>query len=91
MTGAATSDAALFGRLLDNSRGEMSPNLARYVLTLGFNKRDQERMNELAERNQEGALAVAEREELMTNVRTGHLLAMLHAKARKSLSKKQKV
>ena len=31
----------------------MSPELARYVLTLGFGEEDQARMKDLAERNQD--------------------------------------
>jgi hypothetical protein len=42
-------------------------------------------MRELAERNQEGALGPKEREELQNYVKAGHLLALLHSKARSSL------
>jgi hypothetical protein len=35
-----SSEVAIFGRLLRNHKGEMSPALARYVLTLGFDKQD---------------------------------------------------
>jgi len=83
------SEIALFGRILTNGPGEMSPELARYVLTLGFGAEDQARMKDLAERNQDGALASEEQEELRSFVRAGHLLALLHSKARKSLEKKQ--
>ena len=31
-----STDIAIFGRLLNEHRGEMSPDLARYVLGLGF-------------------------------------------------------
>ena len=43
----------------------------------------------LAERNQEGALAAEEREELQNYVKAGHLLALLHSKARRSLKAKE--
>jgi hypothetical protein len=36
----------------------MSSELARYVLTLGFNDEDQARMTDLAARNQEGDLSL---------------------------------
>jgi hypothetical protein len=80
-----TSDVALFARLLENAKGEMSPSLARYILTLGFGEDDQARMRDLADRNQRGALTAAERDDLVSYVRTGHLLALLHSKARNSL------
>lgn len=84
-----TSEAGIFGRILSNSRAEMSPNLARYVLTLGFSAADQTRMQDLANRNQEGRLAPEEHQELVSYVGAGHLLALLHSKARKSLKKKK--
>ncbi len=84
----STSEVAIFGRILSNARGSMSADLARYVLTLGFGDDDQKRMKDLAERNQDGALTPAEHEELMSFVRAGHLLALLHSKARQSLRKK---
>jgi hypothetical protein len=88
-TKARTSEAAIFGRLLNNAKDEMSPALARYVLKLGFGASDQARMRDLAEKNQNGSLPPAEHEELMNYVRAGHLLALLHSKARKALKRKK--
>src|SRR5438309_1654693 len=82
---AKSSEVAIFCRLLINGQSKMSPDLARYVLTLGFNDEDQDRMRNLAAGNQEGALSSEEHEELMTYVKAGHLLALLHSKARRSL------
>lgn len=84
-----TTEVAIFGRLLDNRKGELSPALARYVLTLGFNETDQARMRDLAARNQEGSLSAEEHAELMSYVKAGHLLALLHSKARKALRKRK--
>ena len=56
---------------------------------LGFDTADQNRMHDLAARNQEGTLTPEEREELLNYVNAGHLLALLHSKARKSLGKKK--
>jgi hypothetical protein len=61
--------------------------LASYVLTLGFTEEDQARMKDLAERNQDGALSPEEEEELRNYVRAGHLLALLHSKARQALKR----
>jgi hypothetical protein len=84
-----TSELAIFGRLLKPDKGDLSRELARYLLTLGFGEEDQARMRELAERNQAGALSSAEQEELQNYVKAGHLLALLHSKARKSLKRKK--
>lgn len=84
-----TSELSIFARLLKADKGDLSHELARYLLTLGFGEEDQVRMRELAEKNQQGALSTAEQEELQNYVRAGHLLALLHSKARKSLKRKK--
>jgi hypothetical protein len=89
-TGKANkSDIAIFRRLLSDPKGKMSPRLARYVLTLGFSDADQSRMLELAARNQEGGLSGEEHEELLSYVKAGHLLALIHSTARKALKKRR--
>lgn len=80
-----TSEIAILARLLRADEGTMRRDLARYILTLGFDEEDQGRMRDLAERNQEGALSSEEQEELRSYVKAGHLLALLHSKARRSL------
>jgi hypothetical protein len=84
-----TSEIAIFARLIKANNGDLSRALARYILTLGFDEQDQARMLELAESNQEGTLAPKEREELQNYVKAGHMLALLHSKARRSLKATQ--
>lgn len=80
-----SSEIAIFGRLIRADESDLSRELAGYILTLGFDERDQGRMSELAERNQDGRLSSEEKEELGNYVKAGHLLALLHSKARRSL------
>src|SRR5262249_21558054 len=82
-----TSEIAIFGRLLRNSKGQMSRSLARYVLTLGFSDDERSRVQDLATRNQEGTLSAEQKEELHHYVQAGHLLALLHSEARRTLNK----
>jgi hypothetical protein len=84
-----TSEIAIFGRLIKADKGDLSRELAQYILTFGFDEDDQARMRDLAERNQEGSLSSEEREELQNYVKVGHLLALLHSKARRSLKAEQ--
>jgi hypothetical protein len=79
------SEIAIFARLIKADDGDLSRELARYILTLGFDEPDQARMRELAERNEEGALSSDEQRELQNYVKAGHMLALLHSKARRSL------
>jgi hypothetical protein len=88
-TSQVTSEIAVFGRLIQSENGDLDERLARYVLTLGFAKSDQDRMNDLAKRNQDGILPAHDREELQSYVRAGHLLALLQSKARKSLKRRR--
>ena len=87
--GPTSSEVAIFGRLIRADRGNLSRQLARFILTVGFDPADQERMKDLAARNQEGTLSPEEQEELQSYVKAGHLLALLHSKARKSLRKQK--
>jgi hypothetical protein len=80
---------ALFGRLIEAEDGSLAPALARYILTLGFDEEDQARMRDLAERNQQGALWPQEHQQLQSYVKAGHLLALLHSKARRSLKRRK--
>jgi hypothetical protein len=84
-----TSEIAMFARLINTEQGDLGRELARYILTLGFDEEDQATMRELAERNQESALDAEEREELQNYVKVGHLLALFHSKARRSLKTKK--
>ncbi len=84
-----SSEIAIFSRILKLEDDDLSHDLARYVLTLGFEEKDRERMQKLAEGNQTGSLSLQEQEELQSYVKAGHLLALLHSKARKSIHRKK--
>jgi len=81
-------DAAILGRLLANGKGRLSVSMARHLLRLRFSKEDMERMNDLAQRKQEGQLSPSEREELGSYVKVGHVLAILQSEARRALREK---
>lgn len=88
-TPSHNSEIAIFGRLIQAQTGDLSRDLARYLLKLGFPKPDQDRMSDLAAGNQQGSLTADEQEELQSYVRASHLLALLHSKARKSLKRRR--
>jgi hypothetical protein len=80
-----SSELAIFARLIKGDGTNISLELARYLLALGFDEADQSRIAELAERNQEGTLSGMEKAELENYVKAGHLLALLHSRARLAL------
>ena len=84
-----TSEAAIFARLFEGQNGNLSQLVARKLLDITFTASDQARMEELAQRNQQGRLTAQEREELANYVKVGDLLAILHSKARQALKKHQ--
>ncbi len=86
----STSEIAIFARLIKADKGDLARSLARYILTLGFSPEDESRMRDLAERNQESGLSSLEQEELRNYVTAGHMLALLHSKARMSLRAKKR-
>jgi hypothetical protein len=80
-----TSDIAIWSRLMGASSPAISPEAARILLQIGFAQPDKERMSQLAVKSNDGALSDAERIELENYVRVGHLLALMHLKARRRL------
>ena len=81
-----TSEAAIFARLFEMRNGNFSQAFARAVLDVTFSPADQERMEVLAQKNQQGRLTAEERDELRNYVKVGDLLAILHSKARQALN-----
>lgn len=88
--GTSPSEVSILARVLANEEGQLPRELARYILTLGFGERDKVRMHELAQRNQEDALAPGEKEELIAYGKAGTLLSILKSKARRALGVKPK-
>lgn len=85
MQTVATSEAAIWARIIEPENNGLSPSAARALLKFNFSKQELARMNELAQKNQEGLLSDAERGELEAYVKVGDVLSLLHLKARKSL------
>jgi hypothetical protein len=70
---------------LGNGGGELSAEMARHILDVGFSDRDTARMHDLLVRNQEDALSPGEKEELLAFGKAGDMLAILKSKARRTL------
>jgi hypothetical protein len=81
----ADSDVAILSRLIESEVESLSPEVARYILSLEFCQIDHDRMQVLAAKAREGTLTAAEQDEVESYERVGHLVALLKSKARKSL------
>ena len=83
----AKTEGAIWGRLIQPRNGSFGQAAARGILAINFSDNDKARMHELAQKNGEGTLSPADREELETYIKVADVLALLHAKARRSLKK----
>src|SRR5437870_9054923 len=84
-TQAASSEGAIWGRLLEVRTATLSPEGARSILGLDFTDDDRSRMHELAQKAQAGTLTAVEEEEIENYGKVGSVLGVLHSKARVAL------
>jgi hypothetical protein len=82
---AESSGIAILSRVLEAHASNFTPEAARSILQLKFDAIDTDRMNILAEKNRGGMLTEAEQQELQSYLLVGHLLDLLHSKARLAL------
>ena len=81
----AITESDILADVLAADEGDLSPEAARSVLRWKFSSRSVKRINQLARRNQRGAITAAEREVLERYLRVASLVNLLQAKARLSL------
>jgi uncharacterized protein YnzC (UPF0291/DUF896 family) len=81
----ANTETAIWERVIDPNEDDLSPEAARFLLRLDFGEPDHARMQELAEKSNDGTLTEDERLELQNYVRIGNVLALIQSKARLSL------
>jgi hypothetical protein len=87
----ANTEAAIWERLIDPTDDDLSPEAARFLLRLDFRQMDHARMEELAQRSNDGTLTADEKVELQNYVRIGNVLALMQSKARLSLGHNARV
>jgi hypothetical protein len=84
-TRKASTEAAIWTRIVQPENGDLPREAARTLLDLDFGPADRRRMEELAEKAGSGSLTTSERKDAETYNRVAHLLALLQSKARQSL------
>ncbi len=87
-TSTVEDEVSILARILGDERGQLSEEMARHILGLGFSDRDKARMHDLAVRNQQDSLSPADKEELLAFGKAGDLLAILKSRARRTLGVK---
>jgi hypothetical protein len=81
-----TYDHSALDRLLEPFGRTMTPALARELIQLRADQRTQQRIDELAEKCNEGTLSEGERAEYERFVQAIHFLGVIQARARAVLS-----
>lgn len=84
-TADAITEADILSDVIAPDEGDISPDLARWVLNLEFRQAAVDRMNALAEKSRADLLTEAESEEMQKYMRVGGFLSLVKSKARKSL------
>ncbi|MEA2733819.1 MAG: hypothetical protein QOE14_270 [Humisphaera sp.] len=85
----SNTDTAILDRLIAPERDDLSAEVAGALLRIDFREDDVRRMDELAALARDGALSPDQQLELESYNRIGHLLALIHSKARRSLNRKK--
>lgn len=80
------SEAAIFSRLIEAEQDDLSPELARHILSLQLSPKDQRRIDALLAMLNEGALNSDDRLELENLNHIADLISLWHSKARRVLS-----
>jgi hypothetical protein len=83
--GTGHPEVAIWTRLIQPERDDLSTDAARSILRIEFTEQDKQRMHELALKAQEGTLSESEQEEIDNYCHVGRLLDLMHSKARRSL------
>jgi len=74
--------------LIQAQQRDISPEIARYLLSIEFGETDRERLQYLADGSQAGALTPAEQAEFDSYLHVGNVLAVMQSKARVILGQK---
>ena len=87
MTALPRDEVTILSRLIRPDRNGLPAAAARAFLKIDFDESDRSRMHELSAKAQNGTLTSAEQSEMASYEVVGHLIDMLHSKARRSLKR----
>jgi hypothetical protein len=76
------TEAAILARVIESDSTTITPEVARYLLSMQLPARDQERVNELSAKARAGTLTAGEEQEFDSYLHIGRLLAVMQSRAR---------
>ena len=83
----SSTEAAIITRMIHPEKDDLPDDIARGLLRLSLDQSDLDRLHELVVKNQDGALAPAEKADLESYLRISFLVDLMHAKALCTLKK----
>jgi len=80
----AKTESAILARIIQSAEeSELTPEIARYLLSMKLTESDEDRVNELSEKARAGELTPEETHELEGYIHIGFLLGVMQSKARR--------
>lgn len=76
------TEAAILSRILQMKNRELTPEVARFLLSMQLPSSDENRVDELSAKARAGSLTDGETQELDSYLHIGSLLAVIQSKAR---------
>lgn len=76
------TEAAILARVIQTGDGELTPDTARYFLSIRLPSSDEDRVNDLSAMARAGTLTESEGQELDSYLHVGSLLAIMQSRAR---------
>lgn len=84
--GGLDFEPAIWVRLIQAPKAPISPEAARYLISVDFGDADHARMQDLMEKSNEGMLTPDEMAELDGYVNIANVLSVMHSRARVALN-----
>lgn len=84
-TMSENSGTAILARVIAPEKPTFSNDAAQQILSFDFTESDRKRMNDLAAKARAGTLSEQENQDLDNFLLVGHMLDLMHSKARMSL------
>lgn len=81
----SNTEAAILARVIEFDPAAITPDVARYLLSMQLPRADEERVNELSAKARAGSLSGGESQELDSYLHIGWLLAVIQSRARRLL------
>jgi hypothetical protein len=81
------TEASILARIIQSDEKELTPEVARYLLSMKLPSTDEDRVNDLSAKARAGSLTEDERQELESYLHIGILLGVMQSKARRLIKR----